>query len=272
MIGMKMHIVLGACRGRRRAAAAAVAARAEQARDADDGRHPHAAGTEPAAAGARSTQLGDALKAINAPPRRAGQRHAQGVRRSEAEGRSVRRAICGWCASASTKPTSASRRCRRRSKRCGCRFRSIPPPRRRAARSRSERGADRGAATRACRRRDAAASAPTPAPVGPGHVAAAAVRHRVGRLHRRASGISASAGSTPTCARSRAASWPTKRSSTSASATTPTASIRRRSQAYNQVITNYPRGQSVAAAYYKRGLAFERARAARSRARVVTSR
>jgi tol-pal system protein YbgF len=29
-------------------------------------------------------------------------------------------------------------------------------------------------------------------------------------------------------------------------------------QAYNQVITNYPRGQSVAPAYYKRGLAFER--------------
>jgi tol-pal system protein YbgF len=29
-------------------------------------------------------------------------------------------------------------------------------------------------------------------------------------------------------------------------------------QAYTQVITNYPRGQSVAPAYYKRGLAFER--------------
>jgi TolA-binding protein len=28
--------------------------------------------------------------------------------------------------------------------------------------------------------------------------------------------------------------------------------------AYNQVITTYPRGQSVAPAYYKRGLAFER--------------
>jgi len=29
-------------------------------------------------------------------------------------------------------------------------------------------------------------------------------------------------------------------------------------QAYTQVITNYPKGQSVAPAYYKRGLAFER--------------
>ena len=78
------------CRGGRRQCRAQ---RAEQARDADDGRHPHAAGAEPAAAGvadAAQRRACTGAQGAQRPPRRADQRDAQGVRRSEPQDRSVR--------------------------------------------------------------------------------------------------------------------------------------------------------------------------------------
>ena len=172
------------------------------------------------------------------PRRRAGQRHAQGVRRSDAEGRSARAATCAWCARASPRPTCGSRSCRRRSRRCGCRFRSS---------RRRRRAAVDPAADPARRAADAAAPArqptpPPPAPVGPGHVAAAAVRHGARRLHRRPVGSRASAGSTRTCATFPSSELAARRAvSTSANATTSDGKHQEAVAAYNQVITNYPR-------------------------------
>ena len=248
-------------RSRPSPAVAAPARGAEQARDADDGRHPHAAGADPAAAAAARRRARAAQRDPEELSTRASTSRPAATRKAFADQklRSISSAaICGSCGRASTKPTCASRRCRRRSRRCGWRFRSIRRRRRRSpldpARPRASRADRRVRRTR--RRRATAAGAPPPA------------RHRASRR----SGCSTPRGPTTPPASGRCASGvrhvpahlpaqrrsPTTRSSTSASASSPTASTRRRWRPTTSVIANYPRADKAPDAYYKRGMAFER--------------
>ena len=146
-----------------------------------------------------------------------------------------RAAICAWCARRSTRPTCGSprcrrksRRCARRSRRCRCRPRrpTRPPPAPTGRRRIRRRPPEPAPARR---------PAPPSAVIDAGPGTDGRVRPAVSTTRRRpttppAATIWRSRASPATCDRSRRASWPTTRSTTSARATSSAAGWPRRSR------------------------------------------
>ena len=101
-------------------------------RNADDGRHPDAAGADATAPAAADRRHRAAEPRRSRPSTRAStiRRRRRGSRSPIRSSPSISSAAtCASSASASTRTRSASRACRRKSKRCGWRSRSSPPRR-----------------------------------------------------------------------------------------------------------------------------------------------